>query len=83
MRDNISENKFVHLGMPDTCVSIMQTLGESLRATDINYEKLKVESERLERHTKAPNWWIWLMLAIVCMIFISMILFIRIFPKAR
>uniref|UniRef100_A0A8C4QWZ3 Vesicle transport protein USE1 n=1 Tax=Eptatretus burgeri TaxID=7764 RepID=A0A8C4QWZ3_EPTBU len=60
-----------------------KTLGESLRASDINYEKLKVESERLERHTKAPNWWIWLMLAIVCMIFISMILFIRIFPKAR
>uniref|UniRef100_A0A8C4QVR0 Vesicle transport protein USE1 n=1 Tax=Eptatretus burgeri TaxID=7764 RepID=A0A8C4QVR0_EPTBU len=42
-----------------------KTLGESLRASDINYEKLKVESERLERHTKAPNWWIWLMLAIV------------------
>ncbi|XP_069784134.1 vesicle transport protein USE1 [Narcine bancroftii] len=61
-----------------------QTLSYSLRMADQNFEKLKVESERLEQHTKkSVNWLLWLMLVVVCFIFISMILFIRIFPKLR
>eukprot|EP00061_Rhincodon_typus_P014460 g41489.t1 len=59
-----------------------QTLTQSLRMADQNFEKLKVESERLEQHTKkSVNWLLWLMLVVVCFTFISMILFIRIFPK--
>ncbi|MBN3274291.1 USE1 protein, partial [Polyodon spathula] len=61
-----------------------QTLTHSLRMADVNFEKLKTESERLEQHTKkSVNWLLWIMLIAVCFIFISMILFIRIFPRLR
>lgn len=51
---------------------------------DQNLEKLKTESERLEQHTqKSVNWLLWAMLIVVCFIFISMILFIRIMPKLK
>ncbi|CAG08021.1 unnamed protein product, partial [Tetraodon nigroviridis] len=61
-----------------------QTLGQSMRQADMNLEKLKTESERLEQHTKKSiNWLLWLMLILVSFIFISMILFIRIFPRLR
>ncbi|CAL8254330.1 unnamed protein product [Merluccius merluccius] len=61
-----------------------QTLGQSMRQADLNFEKLKTESERLEQHTKkAVNWLLWLMLFLVSFTFISMILFIRIFPRLR
>uniref|UniRef100_A0A8P4GLY6 Vesicle transport protein USE1 n=1 Tax=Dicentrarchus labrax TaxID=13489 RepID=A0A8P4GLY6_DICLA len=61
-----------------------QTLGQSMRQADLNFEKLKTESERLEQHTKkSVNWLLWLMLILVSFTFISMILFIRIFPRLR
>ncbi|KAK0149859.1 Vesicle transport protein USE1 [Merluccius polli] len=61
-----------------------QTLGQSMRQADLNFEKLKTESERLEQHTKkAVNWLLWMMLFLVSFTFISMILFIRIFPRLR
>ncbi|XP_043946681.1 vesicle transport protein USE1 [Protopterus annectens] len=61
-----------------------QVLTQSLKLADHNLEKLKTESERLEQHTKkSVNWLLWLMLVFVCFVFISMILFIRIFPKLR
>ncbi|KAM5238280.1 vesicle transport protein USE1 isoform 2-T2 [Ctenodactylus gundi] len=61
-----------------------QTLSHSLKMADQNLEKLKTESERLEQHTqKAVNWLLWAMLVIVCFIFISMILFIRIVPRLK
>ncbi|KAL3047819.1 hypothetical protein OYC64_021898 [Pagothenia borchgrevinki] len=61
-----------------------QTLSQSMRQADLNFEKLKTESERLEQHTKkSVNWLLWLMLILVSFSFISMILFIRIFPRLR
>ncbi|KAM6939122.1 vesicle transport protein USE1 isoform 1-T1 [Lycodopsis pacificus] len=61
-----------------------QTLSQSMRQADMNFEKLKTESERLEQHTKkSVNWLLWLMLILVSFSFISMILFIRIFPRLR
>ncbi|BFY97864.1 hypothetical protein BsWGS_00904 [Bradybaena similaris] len=54
---------------------------DSQRLADINMSKLKVESERLEAHTKSCSWWVWVMLVIVIMTFISMVLFMRIFSK--
>ncbi|GAB5567885.1 vesicle transport protein USE1 isoform X2 [Prionailurus iriomotensis] len=61
-----------------------QTLSHSLKMADQNLEKLKTESERLEQHTqKSVNWLLWAMLVIVCFIFISMVLFIRIMPKLK
>lgn len=51
---------------------------------DQNFEKLKDESDRLEQHAKkSVNWLLWIMLIVVCFIFIGMILFIRIFPKLK
>ncbi|CAN9500410.1 unnamed protein product [Ophioblennius macclurei] len=59
-----------------------QTLSQSMRQADLNFEKLKTESERLEQHTKkSVNWLLWLMLILVSFTFISMILFIRLFPR--
>ncbi|XP_058583528.1 vesicle transport protein USE1 isoform X1 [Neofelis nebulosa] len=61
-----------------------QTLSHSLKMADQNLEKLKTESERLEQHTqKSVNWLLWAMLVIVCFVFISMVLFIRIMPKLK
>uniref|UniRef100_A0A8C6Q9F0 Vesicle transport protein USE1 n=1 Tax=Nothobranchius furzeri TaxID=105023 RepID=A0A8C6Q9F0_NOTFU len=61
-----------------------QTLTQSMRQADMNFEKLRNESERLEQHTKkSVNWLLWLMLILVSFTFISMILFIRIFPRLR
>ncbi|NXS25112.1 USE1 protein, partial [Mystacornis crossleyi] len=61
-----------------------QTLSHSLRMADQNFEKLKDESDRLEQHAKkSVDWLLWMMLIVVCFIFISMILFIRIFPKLK
>ncbi|XP_040485016.1 vesicle transport protein USE1 [Ursus maritimus] len=61
-----------------------QTLSHSLKMADQNLEKLKMESERLEQHAqKSVNWLLWAMLIVVCFIFISMILFIRIMPKLK
>lgn len=61
-----------------------QTLSHSMRQADMNFEKLKTESERLEQHTKkSVNWLLWIMLILVSFTFISMILFIRIFPRLR
>ncbi|KAB5559051.1 hypothetical protein PHYPO_G00024400 [Pangasianodon hypophthalmus] len=61
-----------------------QTLSQSMRQADLNFEKLKTESERLEQHAKkSVNWFLWLMLILVSFTFISMILFIRLFPRLR
>uniref|UniRef100_A0A673HIG5 Vesicle transport protein USE1 n=1 Tax=Sinocyclocheilus rhinocerous TaxID=307959 RepID=A0A673HIG5_9TELE len=61
-----------------------QTLTQSMRQADMNFEKLKTESERLEQHAKkSVNWFLWLMLIVVSFTFISMILFIRLFPRLR
>lgn len=61
-----------------------QTLSHSLKMADQNLEKLKVESERLEQHAqKSVNWLLWAMLIVVCFVFISMILFIRIVPRLK
>lgn len=66
------------------CLHLFQTLSQSMRQADMNFEKLKTESERLEQHAKkSVNWPLWLMLILVSFTFISMILFIRIFPRLR
>lgn len=58
-----------------------QKLGESNKLADTNFEKLKKESERLEKHTQTCSWCVWLMLAIVVMTFVFMIMFMKLFPK--
>ncbi|XP_034376420.1 vesicle transport protein USE1 isoform X2 [Arvicanthis niloticus] len=61
-----------------------QTLSHSLKMADQNLEKLKLESERLEQHAqKSVNWLLWAMLIVVCFVFISMVLFIRVMPRLK
>ncbi|KAK2499286.1 hypothetical protein MC885_018188 [Smutsia gigantea] len=89
-RERVPATKTVHLQSRARYTSEMRrellgmTLSHSLKMADQNLEKLKTESERLEQHTqKAVNWLLWAMLIIVCFIFISMIIFIRIMPKLK
>ncbi|CAH3170769.1 unnamed protein product [Porites lobata] len=59
-----------------------KTLEQSTKLADSNFEKLKRESERLEELTQTPcSWWIWIMIILVCIVFMWMIIFIRLFPK--
>ncbi|CAH1254521.1 USE1 [Branchiostoma lanceolatum] len=61
-----------------------KVLDKSSKLAEGNYDRLKVETDRLEEHVKRScNWTMWTMLAIVCIIFLFMILFIRLFPKPR
>nr|XP_022305409.1 vesicle transport protein USE1-like [Crassostrea virginica] len=58
-----------------------KTLETSMKLADSNTKKLKVESDRLEQHTKTCSWWIWIMLVVVTLTFLSMIVFMRLFGK--
>ncbi|KAI8496056.1 SNAP receptor use1 [Branchiostoma belcheri] len=61
-----------------------KVLEKSSKLAEGNYDRLKVETDRLEQHVKRScNWTMWTMLSIVCIIFLFMILFIRLFPKPR
>ncbi|XP_067664336.1 vesicle transport protein USE1-like [Haliotis asinina] len=54
---------------------------DSTRLAETNLGKLKTESERLQAHTKACSWWIWVMLVVVIITFCWMVLLMRLFPK--
>ncbi|GFO13628.1 unconventional snare in the er 1 homolog [Plakobranchus ocellatus] len=58
-----------------------KTILDSQTLADTNMSRLKVESERLEAHTKTCSWWIWVMLLIVVITFVAMIPFMRLFSK--
>lgn len=62
----------------------IETLESSSGAADTNQARLKTEADRLSEFNKrACNCWIWFMLLLVCCAFISMVLFIKLFPKPR
>ncbi|OWF34595.1 Vesicle transport protein USE1 [Mizuhopecten yessoensis] len=54
---------------------------ETTKLADVNYNKLAAVSEKVEKHTKGCDWCMWVMLAVVIMMFLFMIMFIRLFPK--
>ncbi|XP_048509980.1 vesicle transport protein USE1 isoform X2 [Athalia rosae] len=58
------------------------SLEKSEKLTDLNTEKLKTESVKLEEHTKS-NWrcWVWVMVAFVLVVFFNMVLFMKISKK--
>ncbi|XP_057309915.1 vesicle transport protein USE1-like [Hydractinia symbiolongicarpus] len=61
-----------------------QELERATKVTESNYKKLKTESDRLEElNKKTCSCTIWIMLAIVCVVFINMIIFIKFFPKRK
>ncbi|XP_069682270.1 vesicle transport protein USE1 isoform X2 [Periplaneta americana] len=59
-----------------------ESIEKSSNLTDRNFSKLKVESERLEEHSKrAYKCWMWVMIAVVVIIFINMVLFMKVTKK--
>ncbi|XP_061720547.1 vesicle transport protein USE1 isoform X1 [Cydia pomonella] len=61
-----------------------EALKKSSEMTDRNVDSLKVESERLQEHSRnAWKCWLWIMLAIVTCIFINMVLFMKVMKKRR
>ncbi|KAK3736162.1 hypothetical protein QZH41_015558 [Actinostola sp. cb2023] len=61
-----------------------KSLDVSTRLVDSNFVKLKHESDRLEEITsRYCSMWMWIALALVVTVFISTILFIRMFPKKQ
>ncbi|XP_071952402.1 vesicle transport protein USE1-like [Antedon mediterranea] len=59
-----------------------ERLVSTIKQADTNTSQLKVQSDRMEKHSKKScNWWMWGMLAIVFMVYFWMIMFIRMFPK--
>lgn len=56
----------------------------STKLTDDNSAKLSVESSKLAEHSKrAWKCWLWVMLAIVLIVFINMVLFMKMMKKSK
>ena len=54
----------------------------SSRLADRNLDKLETQSKRLEAHVKkCCDWWVWISLLCVCVTFIMMVLFMKLFKK--
>ncbi|XP_034241966.1 vesicle transport protein USE1 isoform X2 [Thrips palmi] len=52
--------------------------------TDENFERLKLESARLEEHTRrAWRCWMWVMIAVVVIIFVNMVVFMKVMKKKK
>ncbi|CAK1551458.1 unnamed protein product [Leptosia nina] len=61
-----------------------EALQKSSDLTDKNLISLKVESERLQEHSRSAwKCWLWLMLAVVMAIFINMVLFMKVMKKRK
>ncbi|XP_064108401.1 vesicle transport protein USE1-like [Macrobrachium nipponense] len=62
----------------------IDVLDKSSKLADSNQGHLKIESNRLADYNKRGcNFWIWIMIILVCFTFIGMVMFIRIFPKRQ
>lgn len=61
-----------------------EALKKSSDLTDRNLSSLKVESERLQEHSRSAwKCWLWIMLAVVMVIFINMVLFMKVMKKRK
>ncbi|CAH0724431.1 unnamed protein product, partial [Brenthis ino] len=61
-----------------------EALKKSSDLSDKNLMSLKVESERLQEHSRSAwKCWLWLMLAVVMAIFINMVLFMKVMKKRK
>ncbi|XP_077554914.1 vesicle transport protein Use1 isoform X2 [Haemaphysalis longicornis] len=59
-----------------------EAVQKSIQTADQNYQRLQAEQSRLEEHIRRScNCWIWLMLAVVFIVFLNMVIFMRVFPK--
>ncbi|KAH9370753.1 hypothetical protein HPB48_016181 [Haemaphysalis longicornis] len=59
-----------------------EAVQKSIQTADQNYQRLQAEQSRAEEHIRRScNCWIWLMLAVVFIVFLNMVIFMRVFPK--
>ncbi|KAI8420142.1 hypothetical protein MSG28_008713 [Choristoneura fumiferana] len=61
-----------------------EALKKSSDLTDRNLDALKVESERLQEHSRSAwKCWLWIMLGLVMVIFINMVLLMKVMKKRK
>ncbi|XP_018567973.1 vesicle transport protein USE1 [Anoplophora glabripennis] len=59
-----------------------EVVTRSSQLTEQNYSKLTIESSKLAEHSKrAWKCWLWIMLAVVFIVFINMVLFMKVMKK--
>ncbi|KAJ8977303.1 hypothetical protein NQ317_009321 [Molorchus minor] len=59
-----------------------EVVSRSTQLTEQNYSNLTVESSKLAEHSKrAWKCWLWIMLAVVVIVFINMVLFMKVMKK--
>lgn len=57
-------------------------MSSSAKLTDRNFSSLTSETEKLQDHSKrAWKCWMWLMIAVVMVIFVCMVLFMKVMKK--
>ncbi|XP_046661241.1 vesicle transport protein USE1 isoform X1 [Homalodisca vitripennis] len=62
----------------------IETVDKSSNLAEKNFSQLKVESERLQEHSRrAWKCWMWVMLVVVIVIFINMVLFMKVMKKRK
>jgi unconventional SNARE in the endoplasmic reticulum protein 1 len=60
----------------------LQTTEKSQNLSEQNAARLKLESEKLQEHSKrACKCWLWVMIIVVISVFISMVLFMKVMKK--
>ncbi|XP_067932447.1 vesicle transport protein USE1-like [Watersipora subatra] len=58
-------------------------LEDTNKLADSNYSQLKIESARLEEHTKKSNCWMLLLLIFIIIVFVWTVIFMKVFHKPR
>lgn len=79
LAQNLKQNALLagHIVKKDT-----EMVHKNVLTADHNYKRLQDEQSRLEEHIRRScSCWIWLMLGVVCIVFLQMVVFMRIFPK--
>ncbi|XP_064475018.1 vesicle transport protein USE1-like isoform X2 [Ornithodoros turicata] len=79
LAQNLKQNATLagHIVKKDT-----ETVQKTVQNADQNYSKLQTEQSRLEEHLRRScSCWIWMMLGVVCIVFLNMVVFMRVFPK--
>ncbi|XP_054278139.1 vesicle transport protein USE1 [Macrosteles quadrilineatus] len=62
----------------------IQVVEKSSHLAEKNFSQLRVESERLQEHSRrAWKCWMWIMLVVVIVIFINMVLFMKVMKKRK
>ena len=72
------------LAAKDVILKDTAVIEKAAEVADKNTDRLKKEADRLEEHTKSScRCWIWLLLGIVIMTFISMVWVMKLFRKRK